>query len=179
MTHWTSHIRKLALLLVAALALMAVPALAQEGVPEKAPEHGATRTSGEVSQLTQQISQEIYSPFCPGKTLAMCPSPGAAEVRRDIQDLARQGMQKQDIKETIVGEYGEEFRMVEPPASDNYALLGVLAGAFALCLIAIWFFAGRKKTGPAEDAADAGPPPEDLSAEDQEYLERVRADYQD
>ena len=77
--------------------------------------HGV-RDSGEVSKVTQEVSKEIYSPFCPGKTLAMCPSGGASEVRQEIQVLAKEGLEKQDIKEAIIDKYGEEFRMVEPPA---------------------------------------------------------------
>ncbi|MGM0556459.1 MAG: hypothetical protein ACQEVA_08800, partial [Myxococcota bacterium] len=45
------------------LAFLATPVSAQE-------EHGK-RSEGEVSKMTQEVSQEIYSPYCPGKTLAM------------------------------------------------------------------------------------------------------------
>lgn len=150
--------------------LAAAPALAQET-------HGQ-RDSGEVSKVTQEVSKEIYSPFCPGKTLAMCPSGGASDVRQEIQVLAKEGLEKQDIKEAIIDKYGEEFRMVEPPAEDNYALLSVLAGALVLCLAAIWFFAARRRTEGGADDVDA-PTEEEMSSEERAYLEELRGEYMD
>ncbi len=81
---------------------------------------------GTVSRISHEVSMEVYSPFCPGKTLAMCPSPNAAEVRMDIQAMAKQGMQKEAIKDAVVSKYGEEFRLQEPPASDNFGLFGAI-----------------------------------------------------
>lgn len=137
------------------------------------------RTPGEASTLSQQIGQEIYSPFCPGKTLEMCPSGQASEVRQDIQKMALQGMPKQEIIDTIVGDIGEKYRVVAPPAEDDYMLLGILSAAFVLCLVAIYFFGwrGRKKGGlePDEEAMGA----EGLSEEDRLYLEELRAEYLD
>jgi cytochrome c-type biogenesis protein CcmH/NrfF len=66
------------------IALLATPAAAQ------APPAAPARDPGQVSQITMEISNQIYSPFCPGKTLVMCPSPGAAEVRQRIQNMARE-----------------------------------------------------------------------------------------
>ncbi len=154
------------------LTLLAAP-------PVLAQEHG-TRDSGEVSKLTQDVSKEIYSPFCPGKTLAMCPSGGASDVRQEIQVLASEGLEKQDIKEAIIDKYGEEFRMVEPPAEDNYALLSVLSGAFVVCLFAIWFFAARRRKDGDELAEGVdGSPDDDMSSEDKAYLEELRGEYMD
>jgi cytochrome c-type biogenesis protein CcmH/NrfF len=149
--------------------LAASPALAQES-------HGQ-RGAGEVSKVTQEVSKEIYSPFCPGKTLAMCPSGGASDVRQEIQILAKEGLEKQDIKEAIIDKYGEEFRMVEPPAQDNYALLSVLAGALVVCLAAIWFFAARRRQeGAAGDEVAAD---DQMTSEDRAYLEELRGEYMD
>jgi cytochrome c-type biogenesis protein CcmH/NrfF len=172
--------------------LMVTPALAQQKQPaqqakpaqsvQQAQEtHGVVdRDPGQVSQLTHQISLEIYSPFCPGKTLAMCPSGGASDVRQEIQVLAREGKDKQQIKNAIIDKYGEEFRLIEPPAQDNYALLGVLGGAFMLCLFAIWFFAARRKAdAPSEDDEASAPPEADMSDEEQAYLEEIRGEYLD
>lgn len=141
----------------------------------------ADRDPGQVSQVTHEISLEIYSPFCPGKTLAMCPSGGASDVRQEIQILAREGKDKQEIKEAIIAKYGEEFRLVEPPAEDNYALLSVLAGAFALCLFAIWFFAARRKTGEDadNDQEPTAPPEDEMSDDEQAYLKEIRGEYMD
>jgi cytochrome c-type biogenesis protein CcmH/NrfF len=188
-TGWHRLLAVTALLTVLlAGALVGAPAIshAQQARPpspgQQQNEHGVTaddRDPGQVSQLTHTISMEIYSPFCPGKTLAMCPSGGASDVRQEIQVLARAGKDKQEIKEAIINKYGEEFRLVEPPAEDNYALLSVLAGAFLLCLFAIWFFAARKKSGDDVDQEPTAPPEEKMSDEEQAYLEEIRGEYMD
>jgi cytochrome c-type biogenesis protein CcmH/NrfF len=164
-----SHLvgRRLLLALAAILAVvLALPALAQDDATSVA------RSPGEVSSMTSELSQEIYSPYCPGKTVAMCPSGGASDLRQEIQTLVADGKTKDQIKETIIERYGEEYRMVDPPDSDNYTLLGVIGGAFVVCLLAIWLLSGRRKidTGPDPDAA----PAEDLSADDQAYLDELR-----
>lgn len=138
----------------------------------------AKRSPGEVSKITQELSQEIYSPFCPGKTLAMCPSGGASEVRQHIQEMARRGLDKQAIKDDVIDTYGEEFRMVEPPAQDNYALLIVLVAALALCIVAIYFFAKRRRANGA-DGDENGDEDRELSDDEQVYLEELRGEYMD
>lgn len=152
-------------LLCAIMLCCAIPALAQAAEP----------SVGEVSRLRTEISNEIYSPFCPGKTLMMCTSPNAAAVRRDIQDMVREGKDKELIKNEIVARYGEEFRFVEPPAQDNIVLAALIVIAFLLAAVAVFFFSRRKlqttKTGAPlpEDQGD------DLSEDERDYLDELRA----
>ena len=40
----------------------------------------------------QRLFGELMSPFCPGLTLATCPSPGAYSLRRGIQFPIRRGL---------------------------------------------------------------------------------------
>ena len=150
----------------------------------------AQTSNGEVSRLTVEVSNEIYSPFCPGKTLMMCPSPNAAKVRRDIQDLARSGMEKEAIKNQIVATYGEEFRITEPPAKDNALLITLILIALVIALLAVVMLSRRKKlqvgeTGPhtvlGEDdrEAKADGEADDLSDEERAYLDELRAHIDD
>lgn len=150
--------------------IFATPALAQE--------HGQ-RGDGEVSKITQEISQEVYSPYCPGKTLAMCPSGGASQVRQDIQELARQGLKKEEIKDAIVAQYGEEYRMKAPETRDNMTLFVMLAVALGLALLAIFFLVSRSKKGGEARASSPSDPPldEQLSSEEEAYLSEVRDEY--
>lgn len=176
-----------ALLLAAALTALSAPAaLAQQepaaatAAQNTAPGTSLTpRTPGEASSLSNQISNEIYSPFCPGKTLEMCPSSNASEVRQQIQALALEGQEKQDIVDTIIAQIGEKYRITEPPAEDNYMLLGALLLAFIICL-GIIFFVGRKarKSAGADDS-DRASSDDELSIEDRLYLEELRGEYLD
>lgn len=154
-------------------------AIAQtEPAPATAPAPSAAASPGEVSRISQEISNEILSPFCPGKSLDMCPSPNAAAVRREIQELAAQGKSKTEIKEYVITTYGEEFRIIEPPAQDNIALfIALLLGLiFAGALI---FVLSRRRQEP-NAVASQNPlhqdEDEDLSDEDKAYLDRLRED---
>ena len=175
-----------ALLWALALALcvgLAAPAGAQPATPETAeeatPEHGVgvVKDYGEISRTTYAISQEILSPFCPGKTLAMCPSPAAAEVRREIQAMASQGVEKEAIKAQIIETYGEEFRIVEPPASDNLALLTAIAVGLGLCILAVALISRRRKGQDGEPEAVASATSK--VDEDDPYLAELRESYRD
>lgn len=176
--------RQLVALLGAMLLLCAAPtpALAQT-------------SDGEVSRLTVEVSNEIYSPFCPGKTLMMCPSPNAAKVRRDIQDLARTGMEKEAIKNQIVATYGEEFRITEPPAQDNALLITIILVALLIAVLAVVLLSRRKKLQrhdrqgarrhtpsqerPLSEAEPDGEHNDDLSDEERAYLDELRAHLDD
>jgi cytochrome c-type biogenesis protein CcmH/NrfF len=97
----------------------------------------ASEPSGEVLQRSKSISGEIYSPFCPGKTLAMCPSPRAADVRRDIQGLVASGLPSEEVKARILQQYGQEFRVVEPPKSDNFMLLSLVLIGLVIAAVVV------------------------------------------
>ena len=131
------------------------------------------RSKGEVSTMTTEVSMEVYSPFCPGKTLAMCPSPNAAEVRREIQTMAEEGMSKEDIKTKLVQEYGEEFRMVEPPTGDNLGLFAAIAAGLGLAGLAIFALSRRRESG------DVTPTESDNADEADPYLDELREQYRD
>lgn len=145
------------------------------------------KAEGEVSRLTMELSDEIYSPFCPGKSLSMCPSPNAAKVRRDIQQLAKEGKDKEAIKQVILETYGEEFRIVEPPAQDNMGLLAALAiGLLAAAVAVVLLSRGLKSRG--EGLSAKTPSGEDgvneevaeaLTEEERSYLKELREDVGD
>lgn len=131
---------------------------------------------GKVYQIANQVNQQVLSPFCPGKTLAMCTSPAAADVRRDIQVWAAQGKKVDEIKETLFEEYGEEYRMAEPPWWDNFGLFIGIGFAFLLFASTIVFISKGKKDSnkTSEDDEDN----EDASPDDA-YLDELRSQYQD
>ncbi len=137
----------------------------------------STRTPGEVSNIVHELSQEILSPYCPGKTIEMCPSGGAAEVRREIQKLARQGKSKAAIKEAILDTYGEKYRIQEPPREDHYPLVAAIVGGLVLCMLAVFLLSrGRDDS---DDSSPDDPSMDDLDDDDEVYLEAIRREYTD
>lgn len=169
----------LAIAITAALLLTPAALSAQTaGAPQRSP--------GEVARISKEVSHEILSPFCPGKTLEMCPSGGAAEVRRTIQGLVREGKDKETVKQEILAKYGDQYKVVEPPVSDNVGLLiGLLLG-LVICIIAVIAFTRRLKNpnpatpGDTTTPAPGGPDDEvaNLSAADRAALEALREEYQ-
>ena len=105
----------------------------------------------------------------------MCTSPAAADVRRDIQVWAAQGKKVEEIKETLFEEYGEEYRMLEPPWWDNFGLFIGIGFAFLIFASAIVFISRGKKNPKktSEDEADDEDSPDDA------YLDELRSQYQD
>ncbi len=150
------------------LALLLSVAATQAAADEPIDPHAA--------RLANEVAHNILSPFCPGKTLAMCPSPAAGEVRMKIQDMAAAGMDEQQIKDAVIEEHGEEFRIVEPPWIDNLGLLGVLGAGLGLALLAVVIISRRRATTPDSTSSDA--PPKEPDADDP-YLAELRKQYRD
>ena len=135
-------------------------------------------SEGQIARIRKDVSNEIMSPFCPGKNLDMCTSPNAAAVRRDIQDMAKQGKTKEEIKKAILNQYGDEFKVIEPPAEDNALLLGlILAGLIGA--IGLLVFITRRKQRPATTTKTSTLEEEDeapLSEDELAYLKRLETD---
>ncbi len=134
---------------------------------------GAQTSEGEVSNVVQSLSQEIMSPYCPGKTLSMCPSGGAAKLRRRIQDKAETGMAKAEIKDEIIDEIGEKYRREEPPTSDNIPLAALVVLGLLACTGAVWYLS----RGSDDEGTDDGPPSPDLDKDDEAYVDALRDEY--
>jgi cytochrome c-type biogenesis protein CcmH/NrfF len=167
------------LCLVCGLVALPFGATAQQSAGDEGAGSGSeepARSPGEVSDIVGELSREIQSPYCPGKTLEMCPSGGASEIRRDIQKMARRGVPKQEIEDRIIEEHGEEYRLEEPPAEDHYPLIALIVAALLVCIVAIYLFT-RSQEAPRE--ATDGPDPNDLSDEEEIYLEELRSQYRD
>jgi cytochrome c-type biogenesis protein CcmH/NrfF len=129
----------------------------------------------------QRLFGQLMSPFCPGLTLAACPSPGADSLRRDIRERLSGGETPRSVVASYAADWGEQM-LGAPPVRDWGAVLwlapGVLLtlGAIGLTL---WLRTERRRVDAAEtaDAAPAqgpGPPDEPalkarLEAELKEY----------
>ncbi len=83
----------LAALLVGAVALMGLAG-------GRGPDPGAVPTSAEVQD-------RIMSPFCPGLTVAECPSGQSAELRLTIDAMVASGVTNREIDDWAVANYGE------------------------------------------------------------------------
>jgi cytochrome c-type biogenesis protein CcmH/NrfF len=56
-----------------------------------------------------RLYHEVMSPFCPGLTLADCPSPAAFELRKTIATRLSQGETREAIVSELVATYGPQI----------------------------------------------------------------------
>ncbi|MDP9188432.1 MAG: cytochrome c-type biogenesis protein CcmH [Actinomycetota bacterium] len=111
------------------------------------------------------IEDEVMCPVC-GTTLELAEAPQAEREREQIRGLIEQGLSKEQIKDELVAEYGDEV-LAEPQSSgfDLAAWVVPLLGALlALIAICTWVLRGRRRAGGAA-------PPAPLSEEDRTRLD--------
>jgi cytochrome c-type biogenesis protein CcmH len=90
-------------------ALLLALALGLASAPLVAGETAAADTWG------YDLSHDLMSPFCPGRTLATCPSPQAAELVQWIVMQEAAGASREQVIDMLVERYGEEI-LGAPPA---------------------------------------------------------------
>jgi cytochrome c-type biogenesis protein CcmH len=112
-----------------------------------------------------EISSEVMCPVC-GTLLELAESPQAQREKAFIERLVEEGKSKQQIKDTLVAEYGDEVLALPQDSGFSLSAYVVPIVAFLVAAIALAFgilrwrrASGPRPGGPA--AATAGPSPED------------------
>ena len=122
----------------------------------------------------QRLFGELMSPYCPGLTIATCPSPGADSLREDIRARLDRGETPRAIRASYVADWGERV-LGAPPLREWGVLLWFAPGVllvFGLVALTLWLRTLR----PTPDAACAGaalPDREGPSPADQALRERL------
>jgi cytochrome c-type biogenesis protein CcmH/NrfF len=93
-------------------------------------------------QQAYQLSAELMSPFCPGLTLAACPSPNAQTVRAEIAERFRQGESREAIVADLIARYGEGVQ-ASPSASGVGLIAWLLPAAAGVITLAVLIAAVR------------------------------------
>jgi len=132
--HW------FAVLVVTLLALGAPAAVAQSV-------EGQSLDDPKTEALAYDIAQRTMSPFCPGRTLADCPSGNATEWRQDIRAMLKKGMTPAEIQQVLNKRAGEN--LTGAPESSLGWLLPVALCAGALVVLTLVLKRIRR-----DDAAD-------------------------
>jgi cytochrome c-type biogenesis protein CcmH len=157
---------------IAALLLIAPAAGAQEN--DASP--GLPAPEGDAAPQTSlaDIEDEVMCPIC-GTTLQLSQSPQAERERAFIQRLIDQGATKDEVKDALVAEYGDE--VLATPETEGFDLAAWLvpAGVILAAAVAIFFGLRRwrrdkdqlgKEEAPAVDEADRARLEEDLARYD-------------
>ena len=98
-----------------------------------------SRSEEDIAFREQQMSDNLMSPFCPGRTLLACPSEEATKLRQEIRSSLKQGQSIDQIQSSLVQRYGEDIRGLGSVSSVS-TLLWVAPVAF--CVLA-FFIVGR------------------------------------
>lgn len=74
------------------------------------PEAVADMPPERVSAEAQSIAQTYMSPYCPGRTIAACPSDDARRLRSQIEQWLHSGLDGDEIERRLIANYGEQVR---------------------------------------------------------------------
>ncbi len=134
---------------IAITAITAEAADAAEGAGTAAPMDSAAGSS-----WAYDLAGELMSPFCPGRTLASCPSPQAAEMIQWIATQEAAGVTREAVIAILVERHGEEI-LGAPPARGItlWAYIFPVLGFVAFGGIAV--FVLRRIVAPGERGAAA------------------------
>ena len=97
---------------------------------------GVDQFSPEVQQKAGSIARQTMSPFCPGRTLSDCPSPNAAEWRREIAQMVAEGRSAGEIQSLFEARSSRDLSGI-PNRESSWALPGALTMAAALVLLLV------------------------------------------
>jgi cytochrome c-type biogenesis protein CcmH len=120
-----------------------------------------------VDTKANELYDEVMSPFCPGRTLANCPSPQAAQLREQIRQQLTAGSTDEQIKAELYEAYGEV--VLGAPRKEGFGLLAYVLPAFFIvagALVLVAWITSMKRT-PATRAVVV----DDLDSQSQARLE--------
>jgi len=97
-----------------------------------APEKTADR---DAEAILSELSGDLMSPFCPGRTISACPSSQARKLEERILQEAKSGKSREQIEQSLVADYGSDIIGYRPPPS--LMITTVVGGTLALSLLIV------------------------------------------
>ncbi|HEY8380048.1 MAG TPA: cytochrome c-type biogenesis protein CcmH [Nannocystis sp.] len=94
------------------------------------------RPDPEAEALMHELSHDLMSPYCPGRTIASCPSPQARKLEAQIYEQARAGMSREEIESALVARFPDIRGYVGRPELVWGTLVAALVALAALVLVA-------------------------------------------
>jgi len=121
----------------------------QAPTPSREAPAAAASPNFEAEQLTNQLSHDLMSPYCPGRTIATCSSPQARKLEMYIKREFEEGKSRDEIEQVLVARYPDILGYKGRPE----LIIGM--GVMALIAMIGLFVAARRWTRrrPAEAAA--------------------------
>ena len=109
----------------------------------------------EASKRVNRLSDELKSPFCPGKTLLTCTSYQAFALRKEMTEMILAGKSDKEILTALRESFGE---ILENPPQPWYTILVPIMPFILGAFIALWMFSrwlnGSKKEEEITESAE-------------------------
>jgi len=67
-----------------------------------------------LERKANELYQQVFSPFCPGRSLNDCPSSKAHDLKLEMRQKLEQGVAPEVILEQVFSQYGDQYRAVPP-----------------------------------------------------------------
>jgi len=125
---------------------------AAQSSPSPAP---LTAADAEAEVQARALFTEVMSPFCPGLTLADCPSPNAFTMRGDIERRLKNGESRQAIVDELVKTYGAQILADPSDTPIGSIVWGVPIALSVLAAAGLAFFLRRATRPRSPEAANA------------------------
>jgi cytochrome c-type biogenesis protein CcmH len=114
------------------------------------------------------LYQQVFSPFCPGRSLNDCPSSKAGELKDQMRAELEAGKAPEVILNEVFQKYGDQYRAV-PQFSGVGMFVWLVPMAFvAIGLMIAIGVSGRRKKRAGSDVVSNAP---ELSAEEERRIE--------
>ena len=123
---------------------------------------------GETASDARDLARELMSPYCPGRTLAECPSPNARVLREEIVARLRTGEPVSSVRRDLIHRFGDDIRGVTT-ASGLGAIVWWTPALVVLTILVGVVAVVRRSTahgasGIDDPAADVAPSSPELDA---------------
>jgi cytochrome c-type biogenesis protein CcmH/NrfF len=128
----------------------------------EAPSSNAQPSSGEPAgqppeAVLQELSNDLMSPYCPGRTIKSCPSKAARQLEDEILAKAKAGETREEIETDLVARFGREIIGYQPPPLMLWGT--VVLALFALVTVLILGRRWVRRTGSPARTAGSSPDP--------------------
>jgi cytochrome c-type biogenesis protein CcmH/NrfF len=102
-------------------------------------------------QQASDLAHDLPSPYCPGRSIASCPSGAARDLEGDILAQLQSGATPQQVEQTLVARFGREKMGHE---ANTEVILAVTLLAIA-AVVAIAMLARRWSRGARADVSES------------------------
>lgn len=121
------------------------------------------------------LYQQVFSPFCPGRSLNDCPSSKAAELKDDMRAQLEAGKSGEEILQAVFQKFGDQYRAVPTFSGVGILVWLVPVGFVALGLVIAVALSSRLRNGAVQAGSQ---PTQRLSADDERRIQEELAKIQ-